>query len=279
MARDFAEQGGEVALPAKQMPHRRGDGRRRQSGGCHLVQQRLEQVVVGPVHQRDFHRGVAQRAGRLQPAEAAADDHDARNRDLGEAMANYAKTSISTLGNGLCLPGSGRWHHGGLIEPFKESHVPHRHRRQPAQAGLAGRNPEALAPMEGRGRRIAPGQGRCNLAVDQGAGGRGPGHSRRRRTVAPAFRPRLPRAGRGHRLRAQGEDGHPRQPLRRDGAAGGGAAEAQGPGPCLRGATGAGPHETQAQVHAAGADDHRRHGGRPLLWRQGQDGVRFRASC
>lgn len=29
-------------------------------------------------------------------------------------------------------------------------------------------------------------------------------------------------AGRGHRLRQQGEDGHPRQPLRRDGAAGGG---------------------------------------------------------
>ena len=43
----------------------------------------------------------------------------------------------------------------------------------------------------------------------------------RRRAVAPALRARLPRAGRGHRLRAQGEDGHPRQPLRRDGAAGG----------------------------------------------------------
>ena len=35
----------------------------------------------------------------------------------------------------------------------------------------------------------------------------------RRRTVAAALRARLPRIGRGHRLRAQGQDGHPQQPL------------------------------------------------------------------
>ena len=49
-------------------------------------------------------------------------------------------------------------------------------------------------------------------------------------------------AGGRYRLRAQGQDGHPRQPLRRDGAAGGVAAQAEGPCACLRGAIGARPH-------------------------------------
>ena len=35
----------------------------------------------------------------------------------------------------------------------------------------------------------------------------------RRRAVAAALRARLPRIGRGHRLRAQGQDGHSQQPL------------------------------------------------------------------
>ncbi len=46
----------------------------------------------------------------------------------------------------------------------------------------------------------------------------------------------------GHRLRAQGEDGDPQQPLRRDGAAGGRAAAPGRPRPRERGAPGARPH-------------------------------------
>ena len=54
-----------------------------------------------------------------------------------------------------------------------------------------------------------------------------------------------------------------------------GAVEAQGPRACVRGAARARPHHAQAQVHAARPDDHRRHRGRPLLRRQGEDGVCF----
>ena len=68
-----------------------------------------------------------------------------------------------------------------------------------------------------------------------------------------------------HRLRAQGEDGHPQQPLRRDGAAGGRAAPPAGPRPRDRGAAAARAHAAAAEVHLAGPDDHRRHRRRPPL--------------
>jgi hypothetical protein len=48
----------------------------RQDARRHLVEQRLEQVVVGAVHHRDVHVGVRQRAHRVEPAEAPADDDD-----------------------------------------------------------------------------------------------------------------------------------------------------------------------------------------------------------
>ena len=103
-------------------------------------------------------------------------------------------------------------------------HVRDRHRRQPAQALVACRDRKALARMESERRRARARQGRRDPRLAQGPGRRRHRHRRRRRAVAPAFRARLPGASRRHRLRAQGEDGHPRQPLRRDGAAGGRAA-------------------------------------------------------
>ena len=44
----------------------------------HLVEQRLEQVMVGAVDERDLDLGARQRTHRRQAAEAAADDHHAR---------------------------------------------------------------------------------------------------------------------------------------------------------------------------------------------------------
>ena len=44
---DFAEQRRDVGLLAEQVAHRRRDRRRGQAGGGHLVEQGLEQVVVG----------------------------------------------------------------------------------------------------------------------------------------------------------------------------------------------------------------------------------------
>ena len=82
---------------------------------------------------------------------------------------------------------------------------------------------------------------------------------------------------------AQGEDGNPQQPLRRDGAAGGRTAASGGPRPRQRGTSRACAHRAQAEVHPARADDDRRHGRRPLLRRrQGrshQAGVRVRRAA
>ena len=48
----------------------------RQAGGGDLVEQRLEQVVIGAIDHRHAHRRARQRPRGEQAAEAAADDDD-----------------------------------------------------------------------------------------------------------------------------------------------------------------------------------------------------------
>jgi hypothetical protein len=74
-ARHFAQAHRHVALPAQDVAQRRGDVAGRQARGGHLVEQRLEQVVVGAVDQRDVERRLGQRARAPQAGKAAA-DHD-----------------------------------------------------------------------------------------------------------------------------------------------------------------------------------------------------------
>ena len=56
MREHLAHEHGDVALLAQDVAQRRGDGRRRQAGGGHLVEQRLEQVMVAAIDQRDLDR-------------------------------------------------------------------------------------------------------------------------------------------------------------------------------------------------------------------------------
>jgi hypothetical protein len=77
-ARCMRHHDGDVALPAEDGTHRPSDVAWRERGGRHLVEQRLEQVVVVPVDQRDLDGGAGQRPRRLQPAEAGAQDDDAQ---------------------------------------------------------------------------------------------------------------------------------------------------------------------------------------------------------
>ena len=72
---DLAEQHPGVLLPGHHRAQRRGDLARRQAAGGHLVEQRLEEVEVAAVDQRDRDRRALERARRVEPAEAAADDH------------------------------------------------------------------------------------------------------------------------------------------------------------------------------------------------------------
>ena len=100
------------------------------------------------------------------------------------------------------------------VQQREETHVRDHHRRQPAEAGLAGRAQQAVgAVAAARVPRWTQAKGDATLLAHQGAGGCRHRHRRRRRAGAPALRARLPGARRGHRLRPQGGDGHPRRPL------------------------------------------------------------------
>jgi hypothetical protein len=73
------EQHRDVLLMAQHPADRRRDVARRQRGGGHLVEQRLEQMVVVAIEQRDANRCARQRARGVQAAEPAAENHDMRS--------------------------------------------------------------------------------------------------------------------------------------------------------------------------------------------------------
>jgi hypothetical protein len=77
-AGDPAELDARVRLVGQDRADRPGDVGGRECCRRHLVQQRLEQVVVAPVDQDQVHRCLAQRPGRGQATEAHAYDHHAR---------------------------------------------------------------------------------------------------------------------------------------------------------------------------------------------------------
>jgi len=69
-----------VLLTRKDASNGRCDVRRVQRCGRHLVKHGLEEVVVFPVDECDRDRRVAERAGRLEPREPAAENDHARRR-------------------------------------------------------------------------------------------------------------------------------------------------------------------------------------------------------
>src|SRR6266446_5539220 len=72
---DFAQEHFRILLPLQNGPERRGDVRRRESTGGHLVEQWLKEVEIPPIQQRHAHGGAPQPFCRMQAAKAAADDH------------------------------------------------------------------------------------------------------------------------------------------------------------------------------------------------------------
>jgi hypothetical protein len=61
---------------AQHRTDRRGDVGRGERSRGHLVEHRLEEVVVGAVHHGDLHRGPPEFPGEVEPGEAATHDHD-----------------------------------------------------------------------------------------------------------------------------------------------------------------------------------------------------------
>lgn len=69
----------DVLLVAQDPADRRRDVAGRQRRGGHLVQERLKEMVVVAIEQRDARRRAGKRPRRVQSAEAAADDHYMRH--------------------------------------------------------------------------------------------------------------------------------------------------------------------------------------------------------
>ncbi len=68
----------------------------RQPRRGHLIQQRLEHVVVVAVDQRDAARRAGQAPGRGQAGKSAADDDDVRQVGVGHDVYSYRRASTGS---------------------------------------------------------------------------------------------------------------------------------------------------------------------------------------
>ena len=94
------EQGRHILAFAKEVPHRPGDFRGRQRRGRHLIEQRLEQMVIAPVDDGDADWSTRKGAGEFQPAETGPYNDD---------MVCGHGLPLAFGGNAALL----RWAHGG----------------------------------------------------------------------------------------------------------------------------------------------------------------------
>ena len=74
--RHLGQHGAGVGLVFDDAAQRRCDHALRQDPGGDLIEQRLKQVMVGAVDDRDVDVGVGQRLGHAEPPETAADHQD-----------------------------------------------------------------------------------------------------------------------------------------------------------------------------------------------------------
>jgi hypothetical protein len=72
----FGEHHTDIFLLVSELPHRGGDLGWCKNRGRHLIEQRLEDVVIALVDQNDFRIASFQSASRGDSSKSAADDHD-----------------------------------------------------------------------------------------------------------------------------------------------------------------------------------------------------------
>ncbi len=75
--RDLAHHHARIALAPEQVAYRPGDVGGRETGGRDLVEQRLEQVVILAIDERDVGVEAAKTLGDGEAAESGPDDDDA----------------------------------------------------------------------------------------------------------------------------------------------------------------------------------------------------------
>jgi hypothetical protein len=76
---DFGHQHADVAIALEDRAQRIGDLPRRESAGRHLVGERLEEMEVPPIDERDVDGGTSETQDGLEPTEATSDhNHSVR---------------------------------------------------------------------------------------------------------------------------------------------------------------------------------------------------------
>jgi hypothetical protein len=73
---DLRQEYADVSLLRLELANRRRYFGGREDRGCHLIEQRLEDVVVAPIDQDDLGIGMPQRVCRGDPGKAATNDDD-----------------------------------------------------------------------------------------------------------------------------------------------------------------------------------------------------------
>jgi hypothetical protein len=74
----FGQHHRQVLLLAGKLPNWRRDVGRREDRGCHLIEQRLKDVVITPIDQNNIGIALPQCPRRGHAAETAADDDNSR---------------------------------------------------------------------------------------------------------------------------------------------------------------------------------------------------------
>ena len=127
----------DVAVALEDRAQRIGDLAGRQRAGRHLVGERLEEVEVAPVDERDLDRRMPKPERRLEAAEAAADDDDAVHLLL-VALDHVRRRSSAASGSSPASRRARRCRE--QVPALVERHL---HRLQPAPV-VVGRVPRRL---------------------------------------------------------------------------------------------------------------------------------------
>src|SRR5580765_4561227 len=83
---NFIEQDGHIWMIGKNATNRLRNFRRRKTSRCHLVKQRLAQVVIGAIHQRDARIGMLKVLAKSQSSKTPSQNHYTRSLVLHKAL-------------------------------------------------------------------------------------------------------------------------------------------------------------------------------------------------
>ena len=93
-----------ILVPSKQTPKRRRDVALREDSGRHLVQQRLEEMMVGAINECDLNRRSTQEASCVQAPETAADDDDPMTLWIGGCTGGHRRSAQRPAGGEWASP-------------------------------------------------------------------------------------------------------------------------------------------------------------------------------